>query len=79
MVARVVLGHLLDNFEDSRRLSSPSGALLLGFAELQRTDRATIGGRNYLSIEEAVGQRGARTEPKTGQADPHGLIALGPF
>jgi hypothetical protein len=34
MAARVALGHLLDNFEDSRRPFVSLRCLLLGFAEM---------------------------------------------
>jgi hypothetical protein len=48
MEARVGLGHLLDNFEDSWRTSYPSGAFFYVLLSCEWMDVAANGGRGNL-------------------------------
>jgi hypothetical protein len=75
MVAMVGLGHLLDNFEDSRRLSSLS----------PRFHRVPVDGWMWrpTTVEaiyrETPRSKGARTATKMGLAGPPGLTGPGVF
>jgi hypothetical protein len=75
MAARVGLGHLLDNFEDSRR----SRRSLLGFAEFLWMDGCGGRQRRRQFIDKHLGQRGSRTGPEKGQAGRPGPTGSGPF
>jgi hypothetical protein len=65
MAARVGRGHLLDNFEDSRWLSS----LSLGFAEFLWLNGCDGRRRQRQFIDKHLGQRASWTGLETGQAD----------
>jgi hypothetical protein len=75
MATRVGLGHLLDNFEDSRRPSSLS----------PRFHRVLLDGWMWrpMAVEaiyrETPRSKGAWTGPETGQAGWPGTIGPGPF
>jgi hypothetical protein len=79
MAARIGLGHLLDDFEDSRRPAASSGCFSFVSAALWWMDGCGGWQRQRQFIEERLCQRGRRTGPGTDQAGPLRPTRPGPF